>query len=67
MAAQTTNPAPVGRHGARNDDLAGRLITSENSFTPHRLQRLRVARRFGLSLPVAAAIAELAFAARPAR
>lgn len=61
MSPETTNPAPVGRHGARKCDLAGRLITSEDTLSHFDLQRLRLTRRFGLNLATAALVADLAF------
>jgi hypothetical protein len=57
---QITNPAS-GRRGARNTDLVGTVIGSENILAPTNLQMRHVARRYRLTPNVAALIADFAF------
>ncbi len=64
MASDMQNPA-LGKRGARGIDLKpGSSIACEDA-TPHlSLQVATLTRRYGLTVSVAAAVAELAFATR---
>ncbi len=61
MAPKRSNPAALaGADGVRNV-ISWPVIASENTATLTKLQALRLARRFGLSVATAAVVAEHAF------
>jgi hypothetical protein len=60
MASTTRNPA-CGARGARNTDVAGKLINSDHNSSLAELQAIHVARRYRLTTWHAATIARLAF------
>ena len=53
--------APAGNRGARKSDLAGKADHPENSEVLKRRQAATLAYRFGLTFPVALAVAFLHF------
>lgn len=67
MPPDMRNPAPVGRHGAREADHLAGPIASEITFSPLHLQVARILARLACSEARAKVVAELAFDSRAAR
>ncbi len=61
MAKNATGPAVLAARGPREDDLAGRSITSETNLSPLTIQVSRLLTRFAWSEARARAVAEIAF------
>jgi hypothetical protein len=61
--AKKRNPAPLAAGRASEWNCSAANLHLENSSAPHDLQVVYLARRFGISAPIAGSIASLVFGA----